>query len=65
MKPKRKTLMLSLDKDDPQKELEFEVMYSLTLTSKERYKRMERLLRLGKSFKKHDRKITPSIFART
>ena len=58
--------MLALDHDDPEKELEFEVMYSLTLTSKQRYKQMEHLLNLGKEFNKNnDRKIAPSLFART
>lgn len=54
-----------LDCDDPKKELEFEVTFALTLTSQQRYKQMERLLKIGKRFKKNnDRKITPSLFAR-
>ena len=66
MKRKRKTYMLALDRDDPEKELEFEVACALRLTSRQRYKQMERLLKIGKEFKKNnDRKITPSIFART
>ncbi len=66
MKRKHKTFMLSLDRDDPEKELEFEVMFALTMTSKQRYKRMEHLLKLGKEFKKNnDRKIAPSLFTRT
>jgi hypothetical protein len=34
-----------LEKDDPKREIEFEIDYQLTLTEKQRYKRMLKLLR--------------------
>ncbi|MFO7446261.1 MAG: hypothetical protein R6W90_07835 [Ignavibacteriaceae bacterium] len=39
----KKTYILSLEKDDPKKELEFEVAFQLSLTEKQRYKRMKKL----------------------
>lgn len=51
----RKTFILQLDKDDPKRELEFEVAFNLNLTEKQRYKRMMKLLKLTfKTVKKHD-----------
>ena len=62
---KRKTYILQLEKDDPKKELEFEVAFQLSLTEKQRYKRMIKLLRLAmKTIKKHDYPKTPAIISR-
>ena len=63
MKKKKKTYMLSLEKDDPEKELEFEIKFQLSLTKKQRYNRMRKLVSQALE-KKYDRKPTPSLFSR-
>jgi hypothetical protein len=62
---KRKTYILQVEGDDPQKELEFEVAFNLTLTEKQRYKRMMKLLkRTIKYVEEHDYPKTPAIISR-
>jgi hypothetical protein len=62
---KGKTHILILDKDDPKKELEFEVQFQLSLSMKQRYEIMDRLVKDGlEIMKKHGYKPTPTIFAR-
>ena len=54
-----------LDKDDPKKELEFEVSFNLSLTENQRYKIMMRLIKQAiKVVKEHDYPKTPSIISR-
>jgi hypothetical protein len=55
-----------LDKDDPKKELEFEVQFQLSLSMKQRYEIMDRLVQDGlEIMKKHGYKPTPTIFTRS
>jgi hypothetical protein len=62
---KKKTHILILDKDDPKRELEFEIRFMLSLTQAERYKLMERLVSEGlKQKKRNGYKATPSIVTR-
>jgi hypothetical protein len=62
---KKKTHILSLEKDDPKKELEFEVTFQLSLTSSQRYKRMIKLFKQNKTFiKKNERQKTPAAISR-
>jgi hypothetical protein len=42
---KHKTHILILDKDDPKKELEFEVQFQLSLSVKQRYEIMDQLMK--------------------
>ncbi|MBS4029519.1 MAG: hypothetical protein KGZ58_12895 [Ignavibacteriales bacterium] len=64
-KKNHKTYILALDKDDPEKELEFEIMFQRTLTVEERYHIMDELVREGlKQIKKRGYKKTPLIVAR-
>lgn len=64
-KKKYKTYILALEKDDPEKELEFEIMFQRTLTVEERYNIMDELVREGlKHIKKRGYKKTPLIVAR-
>lgn len=44
-KKKHKTFMLVLDDDDPDKELEFNVEFQLSLTAQQRYKAMSKLVK--------------------
>ena len=63
--PKNKTRMLILDRDDPKKELEFEIEFMLSLSATQRYKMMNRLVRQGlKLMRKNEYKRTPSVVAR-
>ena len=39
-KKKHKTFILALDRDDPEKELEFELEFQTSLTTQERFKMM-------------------------
>ena len=55
--------MLSLGNDEPEKELEFEVQFQLSLTKKQRYKRMKKLVSHALE-KKYARKPTTSFFSR-
>jgi hypothetical protein len=62
---KHKTYILALDKDDPEKELEFEIMFQRTLTEEQRYAIMDKLVREGlKQIRKRGYKKTPLIIAR-
>lgn len=66
MKRKKKIYMLALDKDDPKKEREFEIEFQLSLTDKQRYEIMDRLVKEGLEFiKRNGYKNTPSIITRT
>lgn len=51
---KHKTHILILDKDDPEKELDFEVEFQLSLTAAERYEIMDRLVRDGLTLMKRN-----------
>jgi hypothetical protein len=60
---KRKARILMIEKDDPEKELEFEVEFQLSLTTKQRYKRMMKLFRQTLEYvKKYD--YPPEIISR-
>ena len=62
---KGKTHILILDKDNPKKELEFEVQFQLSLSMKQRYEIMDRLVKDGLGrMKRHGYKPTPAIFTR-
>lgn len=61
----RKTHILILDEDDPQKELEFEIKFQLSLTESERYEAMYRLCKDGlKILKTYGYSKTPKIVIR-
>jgi hypothetical protein len=61
-----KTHILILDKDDPKKELEFEVRFQLSLSAKQRYEIMDRLVKDGlEMVKKRGYKTTPAIVTRS
>lgn len=63
---RKNTYILQLEKDDPKKELEFEIAFNLTLTEKQRYKIFMRLLKQTIKFvKEHDYPKTPSIISRS
>jgi len=62
---KKNTFILSLEKDDPKKELEFEVTFQLSLTSSQRYKRMIKMFKQNTdSINKNERQKTPAIISR-
>lgn len=62
---KHKTHILILDKDDPEKELEFELDFQLSLSVAHRYELMDRLVQDGlELLKKHERRKTPQIITR-
>jgi len=62
---KKKTYILSIEKDDPKKELEFEVAFQLSLTSSQRYKRMIKMFKQNMdSINKNERQKTPAIISR-
>ncbi len=64
-KKKHKVHMLILDGDDPEKELDFEIEFQLSLTPAERYEIMDKLVRDGLEFvRKRGYKKTPAIVAR-
>lgn len=61
----KKTQILILDKDDPKKELEFEIKFQLSLTESERYEAMYRLCKDGlKMLKTYGYSKTPKIVIR-
>ena len=63
---KKRTRILTLEKDDPEKESEFEIKFMLSLTAAERYRMLRRLVRSGKKLKgKNDGKKTPALVTRT
>ena len=62
---KKKTYILSLEKDDPKKELEFEITFQLSLTSSQRYKRMVKMFKQNMdSISKNERQKIPAIISR-
>jgi hypothetical protein len=61
---RKNTYILQLKKDDPKKELGFEISFNLTLTEKQRYKIFMQLLKQTTKFvKEHDYPKTPSIIS--
>ncbi|HSW54258.1 MAG TPA: hypothetical protein VLH59_04150 [Ignavibacteriaceae bacterium] len=63
---KRKTKILQLEKDDPAKEMEFEIEFNLSLTEKQRYRIMLRLLKQTiEHVKKNEYPKSPAIFSRS
>lgn len=63
---KKKTEFLILNRDYPERELDFEIDFQLSLTIAQRYEIMDKLVRDGLSLmKKHGHKKTPTIFARS
>ncbi len=66
MPKKRKTHILILDEDDPQRELEFEIRFQLSLTEEERYDAMDRLIKDWQELvAQHGYSKTPPIATRT
>ena len=62
---KKKTHILSLEKDVPKKELEFEIAFQLSLSSSQRYKRMNKLFNQNKNFiNKNEHQKTPAVISR-
>ncbi len=58
-------MILSIDNDDPQRELEFEVAFQLSMTTKQHYARMKKLVnQTMEVVKKSDHKKTPAIISR-
>jgi len=63
---KRKTKILQLEKDDPAKEMEFEIEFNLSLTEKQRYRIMLHLLKQTiEHVKKNEYQKSPAIFCRS
>ena len=63
-KKKHKTFILVLEKDDPEKE--FELDFQMSLTARQRYEIMDRLVKDGtESLKRDGHKIAPAIIARS
>ncbi len=61
-----KTHILILDTHDPKKELEFEVRFQLSLSAKQRYEIMDRLVKDGlEMVKKRGYTTTPAIVTRS
>lgn len=61
-----KTHILILDGHDPKKELEFEVQFQLSLSMKQRYEIMDRLVKDGlEMVKKRGYTTTPAIVTRS
>jgi hypothetical protein len=66
MEPKRKTFMLTLDHDDPEKERLFEIEFQMSLTDHERYEIMDQLVKDGLEFvERNGYTNTPAIVARS
>ena len=62
---KKKTNILSLENDDPKKELEFEIAFQLSLSSSQRYKRMIKLFKQNKTIiNKNERQKTTAVISR-
>jgi hypothetical protein len=63
---KHKTHILQLEKDDQNKEEEFEIEFQRSLTVEQRYKRMKKLVnQTMKTVKQHDYPKTPKIISRS
>ena len=64
-KKRHKTRILILDRDDPVRELDFEIDYQLSLTAEERYEIMNQLVNDGMELiKQHGYKNTPLFVTR-
>lgn len=62
----KKTYILILDKDDPKRELEFEIEFQLSLTPAERYEAMDRLVNDGlELMARNGYSKTPAIVTRS
>jgi hypothetical protein len=62
---KRKTYILVLDDHDPERELDFEIEFQLSLSAEERYNNMNRLVKDGlKMLRKHGYQTSPAIVTR-
>ena len=61
---KKKTHILTLENDDPKKELEFEIAFQLSLTVAQRYRRMQKMFGKTMNKKKHDHQKTSEIISR-
>lgn len=63
---KKKTHILIVEDDDPEKELEFEIAFQLSLTISQRYKRLMELIKQNQNLlNSNERKKAPSIISRT
>ncbi len=63
---RNKTQILSLENDDPKKELEFEIKFQLSLTVSQRYKRLLKMFEKNKNLLgKHERQKTTTIISRS
>ena len=63
---KGSTHILLLDRDDPEKELEFEIGFQLSLTERQRYEIMDGLVRDGLArLREHGHKTAPKISVRS
>lgn len=63
---KKKTWILCLEKDDPEKELDFEVRWQLSLSRKERFDMMfERSRQVRGMLRRHGHSTPPTIVKRT
>ena len=66
MQKRHKTMILTLDHDDPEAELTFEIEHCLSLTTEERYCRMlSRSLQIAQELVAHGYKKTPLIVERS
>jgi len=61
---KQKTHILTVENDDPKKELEFEIAFQLSLTVAQRYRRMQKMFGKTMNKKKHDHQKTSEIISR-
>jgi len=63
---RNKTHILILDKDDPKKELDFEIQFQLSLSAAQRYEAMDRLVKDGLEFiKRRGYSKTPPVITRS
>ena len=63
---KKKPMILSVGNDEPERELEFEVSFHLSLTTKQHYTRMKKLLKQALGVvRNNDNPKDPSIVCRS
>ncbi len=63
---KQKTHILFLEKDDPEKEMEFEIEFRRSLSERQRYEIMDRLVKEGLEFvRRYGYKNTPATITRS
>ncbi|GEM_PF-501294 len=63
---KHKTFILALERDDPERELEFEIDFQMSLTDAQRYEIMDRLVKDGRSTSKaNGHQESPAFIARS